>query len=207
MPKGWPKGKARSQESTMKQSEAMLARWTEKQAVRGEDIVAHLREHGVLPIRELQSEYGDIQNILARYRDKLIRIHIVWCGGGHCAGGNLGGSRFIRSGYLGKTYVGCKEDRTSIVRFFMKLFRDDVTYGRYDINAITQWLRSFRLTRAERVGIVTSLGFKYRRSNYMKNIRIDGYLDNKSALSSSCLHCHAKTKEEWKFCPSCGEEL
>lgn len=187
----------------MKQSEGMFAVWTKKQFAQGEDIVNHLREYGVLPIQELLSKYGNITKVLSTCRDKLIRIHLKWCGGGG-KGTNLGGSRFIKPKYLGKTFVGCREDRTSLVRFFMKLFRDDVKYQKCDARAINHWLKSFGLSRAERIAVVTSLGYKY---SYLDHMKIDGYLDISRHSSFNCSHCHEKVKAKWKFCPSCGAKL
>lgn len=187
----------------MKQSEAMSAIWTKKQGLRGEDIAKYLRERGVLPIQELISEYGAIQKVFSLCRDKLIRIHLKWAGGGGI-GSNLGGSRFIRTEYLGKTFVGCKEDRTSLVRFFMKIFRDDIKLSKYDARAINHWLKSFGFSRAEKVAVITSLGYKYSTLEHMK---IDGYLNIGQHQLFNCSHCQEKVKAKWKFCPSCGGKL
>lgn len=139
---------------------------------RVENIIEQLKKNGVMSITDVDGYYPRL--LMIDNQDKLIRLQINWAGAQR--GATLKGSRFIKSEFLGKAFLGLKADRTSLVRFFTMIFRKDMKYKKGDAKAINQWLKNFKLSRAEKVAVITSLGYKYR---WLEHMMIDGYLDNK----------------------------
>ncbi len=132
---------------------------------------------------------GSVLNrLLKEHREEIQVFRLYWVGGAR--GKILSGGRFIKTEYLGKHIIAITKNRSSIVRFFMKIFKAKPEgkdkYDRRDIKAITQWLKRFGLTRAERTAIITKLGYKYyHHSKNLTHMRIDGYLDRKPKGKSS----------------------
>lgn len=173
MPKGWPKGKPKSLEWRMKMSEAQTRRRLKEDSEKLDAIYAQLKSNGVLRIKDVEAYRP---RLIKRYADKFMLLHIYWAGGFGSRGGIQKGSRFIKTEFMGKKFLGLKSDRTALVRFFMTVFREDREYEQYDAKVINNWLKRYDLTRAERVAVITKLGYKYKK---LKHIMINGYLDQK----------------------------
>lgn len=92
---------------------------------------------------------------------------------------------FLKTEYLGKVFLALRANKTAIVRFFMKIFKerknDKEEYNKHDIKVITSWLRGFGFSRAERVAIITKLGYRFSsfKGGHLGHMKIDGYLDHK----------------------------
>lgn len=167
------KGETISEEHKMKISEANRKRWMQWRVKRAEVIAEQLEQNGVMNIRDIK---GYSPSFIMRFPDKFLLIHIKWRGGrGKSA--IKGIYTYIKHDFVGKKLLGIKDNRTAIVRFFMGIFRDDKLYDRNDAKAINQWLKHYGLSRAERVSIITKLGYKYKQ---LKHIMINGYLDHRA---------------------------
>ena len=129
-----------------------------------------------------------LNKFLKAHKEEIQVFRLYWTG--NARGGILSGGRFIKTEYLGKHIIAITKNRSSIVRFFMKIFKAKPEgkdkYDRRDIKAITQWLKRFGLSRAERTAIITKLGYKYyHHATNLTHMRIAGYLDRKPMRKSS----------------------
>jgi len=151
--------------------------WATRRRELFQKAVDFLKENGVIESGKLMDYLkvgsNTFSRLLREYSDEIVYLHLAWASGGK--GSTKKGSRFIKSNFLGRKFIGLKYDRTALVKFFMNVFVDR-EYGQYDVRAITSWLKRYGLTRAERVAIITRLGYKYTA---LKHIMIDGWLNDK----------------------------
>lgn len=88
---------------------------------------------------------------------------------------------FVKEEFIGKTFEIDENDRTAIIRLFMKILRRK-NYSRGDICRITFFLNKFYLSRAERCAIILSLGYEYSDGYYnsgLAHMKIGDYYDHK----------------------------
>jgi len=135
--------------------------------------------NGVMSLSEVTKTVpGNIlREVIAENRERFQLIDLRW-------GGTLPASRLIRVEYLGKKFLTLKAHRTGIVRFFMKVFKERM-YGQYESTAVSRWLKDFGLARAERVAIISKLGYRFSVKGgcaHLRHLKIDGYLDHKPMI-------------------------
>jgi len=136
-----------------------------------------LKRHGISSMTEIYRNlkadrniaYHTMYHAILSRPDNFIFLKIEW------GSGKLKASHFIKPNFLGKTFLALRKDRTSIVRFFMQIFRER-NYYQGDVVAISRWLRRFGLSRAEKVAVITNLGYRY---SGLRRIRINGWLNHK----------------------------
>lgn len=144
---------------------------------KAEKLITQLKAKGVSRVTDLDGYYSRL--VTQYFPDTFMKIYVRWAG---LHRGNITKStRFFKHGFLGKTFLGLRNDRTAIVRFFMEIFKDK-KYSEHDIKAITRWLKNW-LSKAEIHAVVWSLGFRYKgdhcSNRSLRNIRINGYHNHK----------------------------
>ena len=148
-------------------SQALKAKFQLQRKKALEKLIALLKSEGVVPISRIK-EIGSsnvLRRIIMEFSDIFCLFNLSWAREGR--GSNLGGTRFIKPEFLGRKFLALKSDRTAIVRFFMGIFKER-KYGQYDAKAISHWLKKFGLKNAERIAIITHLGYEYKRGLKLK---------------------------------------
>lgn len=162
----------------------MKARLQKQRVEKVKKIIDFLNsKNGVAPIAEVQNTIpGDLHRILIEHIETFQLIKIRWAyDGGKSKGVILSDHHFIKIEYLAKTFLALRKNHTGMVKFFMKIFKER-KYDRDDIHALTTWLKRFGLTKAERVAIITHLGYRYSAANFHSSIghmKINGFFDKR----------------------------
>jgi len=143
-------------------------------------IIQLLKEKGFIQITHLYTVYkiGNINliyEILNEYSYLFKKIKVYYRGSGK--GSVLRGSTFIKERFLGKGFLLLRNDRTTVIRFFNFIFKKK-QYKQNEIRRITQFLKKFNLSKAERLAIITRLGYVYHDYSVFGNIKVNGYYDN-----------------------------
>lgn len=146
---------------------------------RFKEICDFLRKNGATQKSKLDKLFGSqtsVSGILREHSEVFQLLHVRWSANlSGTRGGVMKASRFIKPQFHSTRFVTLKNDRTSIIRFFMGIFLEQ-DYSQYDAKVINQWLQRFELSRAERVAVITHLGYKYKT---LQHIMINGWLNNK----------------------------
>lgn len=121
-------------------------------------------------------------NYRRQYLYLLVRIKITNRG---CHGVAIPASDFIKPEFLRTVRYFRKDDRTTILRFFYSIFKDNLVNNidQSMIKRIRSFLNSFKLTRAEVNAIILHLGYKYANCSHFRqnnaNLVINGYFDGR----------------------------
>jgi len=115
-----------------------------------------------------------LRHLVSENKDKFQILHIKF---GSRQSTTFFTSRLIKKNCHKKKFIAFrdKDNRAGMVRLFMKVLNKG-KYNRLEVAKITQWLKSFGLTRAERTAIIIHLGYRY---STLEGMKIDGYLDRK----------------------------
>jgi len=171
-PRGWvAAGKARHQRVKAESLKKLLA-------------LLNANE-GVVAIKDVAANGISSNALLSLRREKIEEFQIIrlYWAGAHSRGSILTGRRFIKTDYLGREFIALRQhsskERTGLIRFFYKIFKEKPDnkekYDRHDVKAITQWLKRFKLTKAERIAIIRHLGYEYSQTyKEMKGLKIKG---------------------------------
>lgn len=91
----------------------------------------------------------------------------------------------LKTGFLNKTVDLDLSDRTMVVQFFMNIFQEK-KYSKGEIVAISMYLKRKRLSRCERVAILTHLGYTCTKTQRaLQNLSINNsyfHLTKKRAI-------------------------
>lgn len=163
---------------------AMKAKFRKQRAEKAKKLIDFLNSRdGVAPVAELKHIVpSGLHRILIEHSETFQIIKLAF---GRPGGRILSANRFIKAVFVGKKFLGLRNNRTGMVRFFMKVIKlkeeGGKDYNRYEISSITHWLKGCGLSSAERVAIITRLGYKYSTHStpYLGHMKINGYLDRK----------------------------
>jgi hypothetical protein len=73
-------------------------------------------------------------------------------------------NELLKPEYVGKSIEVDYSDRSSVVRAFMDIFLER-EYTTYEIKAVTHFLKSYYLSRAEIHAVILHLGYRYHECN------------------------------------------